>query len=57
MHPFPPVVAVLIAGVVASVVEAEHWSADILVVALAACLASALVAFNWWELWAGRDEE
>jgi hypothetical protein len=56
MRSFPALVAVLLAGLVASVGKAEHWSADILVVALMACLASALVAFNWWELWAGRHE-
>jgi hypothetical protein len=56
MHPFPALVALLFAGLVASLAAAEHWSTDVLVVALMACLASALVAFNWWELWASRDE-
>jgi len=56
MRPFPALVALLFAGLVASVAAAEHWSADLLVVALMACLASALVAFNWWELWANRHE-
>jgi len=56
MRPFPALAALLFAGLVASVSAAEHWSTDVLVVALMACLASALVAFNWWELWAGRHE-
>jgi hypothetical protein len=56
MRPFPALVALFLAGLVASVAAVERWPTDLLVIALMACLASALVAFNWWELWASRHE-
>jgi hypothetical protein len=56
MRPFPLLVAFLLAVLVASVAEAEKWSSDVLVLALMAWLAIALVAFNWWELWASRHD-
>jgi hypothetical protein len=56
MRPFPMLPAVLIAVLVASVAEVEGWLGDGAVLALLACLATALVAFNWWELWATRDD-
>ena len=56
MRPFPVLLALLTALLVASVAEAENWSTDVLVLALMAWLAIALVAFNWWELWASRHD-
>jgi hypothetical protein len=56
MRPFPVLVALLLAALVASLAEAERWSSDVLLLALMAWLAIALVAFNWWELWDSRHE-
>jgi hypothetical protein len=56
MHPFPLLAAVLIAALVATVAEAKSWLGDGLVLVLMACLAAALVAFSWWELWSSRHE-
>jgi hypothetical protein len=56
MRPFPLLAAVLIAGLVASVAEAESWFNDVLVLALMACLATTVVGLNWWELWSTREE-
>jgi hypothetical protein len=56
MRPFPLLAAVLIAGLVASVAEAESWFNDVLLLVLMACLATTLVGLNWWELWSTRDE-
>jgi hypothetical protein len=55
MRPFPILSAVLIAVLVASVAKAEN-QLGALVLVLMACLATALVAFNWWELWSSRDD-
>jgi hypothetical protein len=56
MHPFPLLVAALVAVLAAVVAEAESWLGDGLVLVLMACLGTALVGFSWWELWASRHE-
>jgi hypothetical protein len=56
MRPFPILAALLTAALVASVAEAESWLGDALLLTLMACLATAVVAFNWWELWSSRHE-
>jgi hypothetical protein len=56
MRPFPILAAVLLTVAVASIAEAESWFGDSLVLVLMACLATALVALSWWELWSTRHE-
>jgi hypothetical protein len=56
MHPFPLLVAALVAVLAATIAEAESWLGDGLVLVLMACLATGLVAFSWWELWSSRHE-
>jgi hypothetical protein len=56
MRPFPILAAVLMAVLVASVAEAGSWLGDRVVLVLMACLATAVVAANWWELWSSRDD-
>jgi hypothetical protein len=56
MRPFPILAAMLIAVLVTSLAEAENWLDDAFVLVLTACLATAVVAFNWWELWSSRDD-
>jgi hypothetical protein len=57
MRPFPVVVAVLTAAVVVvTLVDPGHWFGDNAVVVVVASLATAVIAFNWWELWSTRHE-
>ena len=56
MRPFPLLAALLTAALVASVADAQSWLGDGFVLVLMACLATAVVAFNWWELWSSRHE-
>jgi hypothetical protein len=56
MRPFPILAAVFTTVLVASAAHAESRLDDSLVLVLAACLATALVAFSWWELWSSRHE-
>jgi sugar phosphate permease len=56
MRLFPVLVAVAAAVLVGTVVDPEHWFGDKVLLVVAAYLAVALVAFNWWELWrTGRE--
>jgi sugar phosphate permease len=56
MRPFPVLAAVTAAVLVGTVVDPEHWFGDKVMLVVAAYLAIALVAFNWWEFWSTRDE-
>jgi sugar phosphate permease len=56
MRPFPLLAAVTAAVLVGTVVDPEHWFGDKAVLVVAAYLAIAIVAFNWWELWRTRRE-
>jgi hypothetical protein len=54
MRPFPLLAAVCATILVGTVVDPENWFGDKVMLVLAAYLAIALVAFNWWELWRTR---
>ena len=57
MRPFSILGAVLAAAVLAAtVVDPEHWFSDNMIIAVAASVAAAFVAFSWWELWADRHD-
>ena len=56
MRPFPLLAAVTAAVLVGTVIDPEHWFGDKVVLVVAAYLAIAIVAFNWWELWRTRRE-
>jgi hypothetical protein len=57
MRPFPILAALLSAAVLAAtVVDPEHWFSDNMIIAVAASVAAAFVAFSWWELWADRHD-
>ncbi len=56
MRPFPLLAAVTAAVLVGTVMDPEHWFGDKAVLVVAAYLAIAIVAFNWWELWRTRRE-
>jgi hypothetical protein len=57
MRPFPVLAAMLIAAVLAGgLVDAEHWLGGNPLLVAGAALAAAIVAFNWCEVWAHRDQ-
>jgi hypothetical protein len=57
MRPFPMFAAVLVAALLAAtVVDPEHWFSDNVLIAVAASVGAAFVAFSWWELWATRHD-
>ena len=57
MRPFPLLAAVLAATLLAATVVApELWFSDKTIIAAAASVATAFVAFSWWELWSTRDD-
>jgi len=56
MRPFPLLAALAAAVLVGTVVDPEHWFGDKVLLVVAAYVAIALVAFNWWELWRTRHE-
>ena len=56
MRPFPLLAAVTAAVLVGTVVDPENWFGNKVLLVLAAYLAIALVAFNWWEFWCTRRE-
>ena len=56
MRPFPVLAAVVAAVLIGTVVDPENWFGDKVMLVVAADLAIALVAFNWWEFWRSRDE-
>jgi hypothetical protein len=57
MRPFPLLAAVVTAAVlVGTVLDPENWFGDKVVLVVAAYLATAFVAFNWWEFWCTRHE-
>ena len=56
MHTLPLLLAALVAILAASVAEAAHWLGDGLILVVMACVATALVVFNWWELWSSRHD-
>jgi sugar phosphate permease len=56
MRLFPLFAAVTAAVLVGTVVDPENWFGNKVVLVLAAYLAIALVAFNWWEFWCTRRE-
>jgi sugar phosphate permease len=55
MRPFPLLAALTAAVLVGTVIDPEHWFGDKAMLVVAAYLAIALVAFNWWEFWRSRD--
>jgi sugar phosphate permease len=56
MRPFPLLAAVTAAVLIGTVTDPENWFGDKVMLVVAADLAIALVAFNWWELWrTGRE--
>ena len=55
MRPFP-LLAALLAVVVAAVAEAGARLGSPPLVNVLACLAAAVVTFNWWELWSTRQD-
>jgi hypothetical protein len=52
MRPLVVSTAVVIA---ATLVGTEDWFGDSVGLALVLCLAGAVAAFNWWEVWSTRD--
>jgi hypothetical protein len=57
MRPLPVLAAVVSAAVlIASVVASKNWIGNHLVLVVIGALATAIVAFNWWELWSTRHE-
>ena len=57
MRPFPVLAVMLIAAILAGgLVDAENWLGGNPLLVAGASLAAAIVAFNWWELWAHRDQ-
>jgi sugar phosphate permease len=56
MRPFPLLAALTAAVLVGTVIDPEHWFGDKVLLVVAAYVAIALVAFNWWELWRSRHE-
>jgi hypothetical protein len=57
MRPFPTLAAVLAAAVLAAtVVDPDRWFSDNAIIAVAASVAAAFVAFSWWELWSTRHD-
>jgi sugar phosphate permease len=56
MRPFPLPAAVIAAVLIGTVVDPENWFGDKVMLVVAAYLAIALVAFNWWEFWSTRHE-
>jgi hypothetical protein len=56
MRSFPLLAAVMAAAVlVGTVIDPQNWFGDKTMLVAAAWLATALVAFNWWEFWSTRD--
>jgi hypothetical protein len=57
MRPFPVLAAVITAAVVVvTLVDPANWFGDNAVVVVVTSLATAVIAFNWWELWSTRHE-
>jgi hypothetical protein len=58
MRPFPTLVAVVLTAAVlaAALVDPAHWFSDNMIIAVAASVAAAFVAFSWWELWSTRHD-
>ena len=57
MRPFPLLAAVLAATLLAATLVApELWFSDKTIIAAAASVAAAFVAFSWWELWSTRHD-
>jgi sugar phosphate permease len=56
MRPFPLLAAVTAAVLIGTVTDPENWFGDKVMLVVAADLAVALVAFNWWEFWSTRHE-
>jgi hypothetical protein len=58
MRPFPTLLAAVLAAAVlaAALVHPAHWFSDNMIIAAAASVAAAFVAFSWWELWSTRQD-
>jgi hypothetical protein len=50
-----PLLAVVATAAALTFLDPENWFGDSAPLVAVMCVAAALVAFNWWELWSTRD--